>query len=157
MNRKPPFSGISTEQEVTALMQINLEQGEIVPYERIAKMSGIRYGTSRFQTIVHAWTKRVFNEQRMQHTSVRGIGIRFLTDGQALTKGIHDSQRVASRERKIKTRVTKINTQALTEFERKQRDLLEQYLRARDREARKSKTELAAPKPVGATVVRLAG
>lgn len=157
MTKAAFITGASTEEEVRALMQINIEAGAIVPYERIAKLSGIRYGTSRFWTVVGAWTRRVFREQKMQHATVRRVGVRFLTETQALNKGIHDTQKTATRERQIATRVKTINSVALTAPEQKQHELLGQYLRARDSEARKAKKQIGDPKAIGATIIRLAG
>jgi hypothetical protein len=149
-------SGASTETEVSQLMQLNLEPGEIVPYDRIARTSGIRYGSTRFRTIIDAWCRRIFREQGLQHATVRGVGVRFLTEAQALAKGVHDTKNSARAERRIATRVKSINSQKLAPFEQKQHQLLGQYLRARDHAARVATKELAAPKPVTGTVIKLA-
>lgn len=151
------FTGVSTEEEVARLMQLNIEPGEIVPYGRIERLSGVRHGTSRFKTVIHAWTRRVFREQKLQHASVRGVGIRFLTEKQALEKGVHDTNLTATAERRIATRMKAINRPQLLPLDQKRHQLLERFLRERDHAARISKKELAVPKPTGnGTVVRLA-
>lgn len=154
-NRFP--SGASTETEVALLMQLNLEPGEIVPYDRIGRTIGIRYGTSpRFRTIVAAWARRVFREQRLQSKSARGIGIRFLTEEQALAKGIHDTKNSARGERRIATRVKSIDSKKLSVFDRTNQQNLGRYLQARDHAARMAVKELASPKAVTSTVIKLA-
>lgn len=148
--------GVSTEPEVNLLMQINIEAGEIVAYDRIARYSGLIVGSNRFRSVVAAWCRRVMREQNMQHATVRGVGVRFLTESQALGKGITDTQRTATAVRKIASRVKKIDSRKLSAYEQGQQQLLQKHLRASDHEARMLKKKIALPQPVTASVVRLA-
>jgi hypothetical protein len=157
MTKKVFPQGSSTEIEVSMLMQLNLEPGEIVGYSRIERTCGVRHGTPRFKTITQAWRRKIFREQKLQSEAVGGIGIRFLTDAQALGKGINDHRLMARTGRRVATRVKAIDTQKLRPLEQKHKELLQQHLRAADSAARKIRKQLAIPKAVAGTVVRIAG
>lgn len=80
---RPFFGGVPTGPDVEKLKEaFDIQKGQIVPYEEIAKVIGVGYGTNRFESVVKSWQSIIFRDKGIE--SIReGCAVCFLTADQA--------------------------------------------------------------------------
>ena len=75
------FGGLPTEPEAKKLMERFgvLEVGRQILYDEIAEVIGVKYGTSRFRTILSSWRHRLEKEHNLRMGFEPGKGIKMLS------------------------------------------------------------------------------
>lgn len=141
------LGGTSTKPDVDLLMGIETSIGSYVPYEKIEEITGLKYRTPRWHTVVSAWRKRLFRERHLQTKASDGA-IHFLTADQALDEGDVKLTRVGRATGRLARDVSAIKTSELSSEERRQRH----YLMAREANAlleaaRTARKTVALPAP----------
>jgi hypothetical protein len=149
------FGGVPTKPDVDRLMELDPQHGMEVPYEQIERLIGVPRTRSRFLTIVNSWRLRVFRERLIQ-SSASGGKILFLTAEKAHDKSISGFHKVGRATRRAMVRAEAIDTLQLSDIKQKEQFLLRRELHALRAQIEHSAKELADPKPVQSTGVRLA-
>lgn len=150
-NGKLYFGGLPIAPELERLKRAfpTVSRGDVIPYERIAGVLGLKWTERRFRTVVTAWRKALFRDLSLD-TMAAGGAVRVLLPMQQEGESRRDIRFSVRKLRRGVVRVEAIETQTLTEDELARvehtRRLSEVMLSA----AAKGARELARVKPIEA-------
>jgi hypothetical protein len=83
------FGGIPTEMDVRKLIDHFgvVDVGMLIPYEEVSRiLGGLPYRSSRFGTIMAAWSRRLWKEHRRFVVRFQGEGMKVLTADERLVR-----------------------------------------------------------------------
>jgi hypothetical protein len=120
------FGGVPTEPDVEKLRkewpEEELEPGDIIPYDEVCSIIGVKFRQSRFRTVTNAWRKMVEEETNIIIGTEPSVGFRVLSESEkAKLSGskLRASTRAAKRSYIVAARVDRCK---LEEEEQKKLD-----------------------------------
>jgi uncharacterized protein (DUF885 family) len=150
------FGGVPTRRQVDILMrEVNAIPGTEVSLETIAALIGEEPRSARCRTVAGVWRRRLYRERNIQTSGASGV-IRLLTPDEAHDAGLRDVHRVGRATGRVHRRIDSIPAQELSDRRRDQHNLMRREIAAIHAAIQQSARIIAGPKPVTASVVRMA-
>ena len=146
---KSYFGGIPTGPDVDALMRkFGIPGvGTKISYQELADAIGAALDSSRLHTVIVAWRKRIVREGNRDSRAVRGSGIEFLDESTRLSERVKDYDGTIRRTRRLYVETGLIESQHLSEIERKQSDVIRRRASAMLEDGINGKREVAQLRP----------
>jgi len=150
------FGGLPTKPTVDKLLKaVEPNRGTSISYDDLETITEEKYGSSRFNTVINAWRKRLFREESIQTTRDGGM-VHFLTDSDSLVVCTTGFRRTGKSMARVMVRAEAVRGDQLTEKEQVTHNLLRRLTRAQVEEIGKSIKEISPPRPTEGSSVRLA-
>lgn len=113
---RPYFGGIPMEPQVRKLLDtFGSPEPGIIRHDQIETVIGENRRSSRYQSIVVAWRKRMFKEQNIDSDAVRGVGVKILTESERVDVSGKDFGRASKRVVRSHHRISVVQNEKLDE------------------------------------------